>query len=136
MQNSLHCHECDRIAEHNSGSQSLCSRQQQQRGAQVLKAQLKAQQHSAQLLTAEQSVEDCEGWPLVHANRASVLSRHAEADGGLSAQGGEAATLSQKQQQQLQQQLPISGVEAAEASKEAAEAWVNLFPLLAVPYTS
>ena len=135
LQNAWHCHECNRIAEHSSGSQKLSSGQQQQHGDQFLKAQL----HGAQLLKADQSVGDGERQPLDGANGASdnVVLRHAEAHGGPSAQGGEAATLTQKQQQQqqLQQQLqehrddPISGAEAAEAGKEVAEAWVTYFPI-------
>lgn len=89
-----------------------------------------ARQHDAQLFKAEQRVGDQERWPLagVHGAVGNNGSRHVEADGGLSAQGGEAATLIQKQQQQLQEQrsTPIND---AEASKEVAEVWVISLPI-------
>ena len=130
LQNTWHCHECNRSAEHSSGSQSL--RQQQQHGTQLLKAQ----QDGAQLRKAEQSVKERQ--PIVGANMAAGNTelRHEEAGGGLPAQGGEAATLTQKQQQQLQEQgsTPIRDAEAAEASKEVTEVWVTSLPSSSGPY--
>ena len=127
LQNKWHCHECNGIPEQSSGRHSLTSRPQQQHGAQLLKAQ----QHGAQLLKAEQSVGVQERWPLVGANGAAdnTVSGHTKAaiiDCGLSAQGGEAAKFAQKQQQlQEHKRTSISDAEAAEAGKEASEAWVT-----------
>lgn len=131
LQNSQHGQDCSCIGDHIS---SLSSRQQQPYGAHLLKAQ---QQGESQLFTAEQSVGDQE-WQPVGANGAAdcVGSRHGEADGGLSAQGADTAALAQQlgmqqqRQQQLQEQdaIPISDVEAAEAGKEMAEAWVTYLP--------
>ena len=67
MQKKWRCHECNGIAEQRSGSHTLTSRKQQQRGAQLLTAQ----QHGAQLLKAEQNVGGRERRPLVGANRAA-----------------------------------------------------------------
>lgn len=133
LQDSQQCRGCSCVT---SDTRSLSSRQQQLHDAQLLKAQ---QQRASQLLTAEPSVRDQGRWLPVGANGAAdcVGSQHGEVDGGPFAVGGDTASLTQKlgaQQQQQQQQLqeqngtPVTDVEAAEAGKEVAEAWVTYLP--------